>query len=650
MGAGQSIPSTLTRQKVFDLTRNTRATMDVLLDYMLKELTVRDFLALSNPSECKKYVIFLANTLYKHFYELQIEPTKDKKGIIAFRPVKELITPSKQDDSEKQTLCLTLAYFYTRIFQIYGALALTVLDDAKFMTESGFLPTTTDSIAKTLQPPGYRTFVTSGGNMLLKGGAISSQTLGKFNFLKPYLIDDKNDRNRFGTKYESKGETVGTVRFLPRVKMTTSTGVEIQTADEKRQKGVFYIAYKGATEYAELETIAAELSIEADTIKVTFENFSYKRKDGTTHIITLPSDILPQKILNISIKRPSTEERDVAIKSGIFGTIKYSIKGSSEPISNFYNNMFAKIIPYLKHLVENNNTSYTASSGIIISETGTTEELRLAKIVQNLTRIKPMGHCLARAMQLLKTYPIPNSDSVSYICKAKFFEHSVTTSDGTKIEASRSGIPQPGAPIDTSPGLAALSLLFYDTVLASTPKIIIGNKPYGPDKKSSEQRYVEFMKKMGTFFGDQKIDSQSITKETLKSGLSGIKNKRDTEICRGLPDTLTVPKNDVKNVYQIVNQLFQIQVRHAAECGKIIKLLFDINRDKSSGLYKISLSNNIIKKGFSEIERINYLTRDVLVKYYENCELTYLNGVKIVMSTSPEAIAARQKTQTPTPS
>jgi hypothetical protein len=114
--------------------------MDVILDYMLKEITVRDFLALSNPTECKKYVIFLANTLYKHFYELQITPVKDKKGIIAFRPIKDLVNPKGEDDIERQRLCLTLSYFYTRIFQIYGALALTVLDDAKFVGDTGLLP------------------------------------------------------------------------------------------------------------------------------------------------------------------------------------------------------------------------------------------------------------------------------------------------------------------------------------------------------------------------------------------------------------------------------------------------------------------------------------------------------------------------------
>ena len=193
--------------------------------------------------------------------------------------------------------------------------------------------------------------------------------------------------------------------------------------------------------------------------------------------------------------------------------------------------------------------------------------------------------------------------------------------------------------------MSALSQLFYDTVLVYTPKIAIGTKPYGPEGKSSFERYVEFMKKIGLLFGDKQFlpgQTEKEREDAVKKGLSGISNKRDSEICKGLPETLTVPKNAVKNVYQVVNQLFQIQVRHAAECGKIIKLLFDIKKEKDSGVYRISLSDNIIKKGFVEIERINYLSRDVLVKYYENCERTYLSGVSIVMSKSPEAIEARK--------
>lgn len=628
MGAGQSIPSTLSRQKVFDLTRDTRATMDVILDYMLKEITVRDFLALSNPTECKKYVIFLSNTLYKHFYELQITPVKNKKGVIAFRPVKDLINPKAEDDLEKQRLCLTLAYFYTRIFQIYGALALTIVDDAKFVGDSGLLPTTKVGEESILMPPGYKPYITG-------GGIPDSRKLMDFAFLYTFMNDESffppNEKG-FMTIYNEQENSKDEIRFQPGSK------------DGFIQRGFFNIGLKGAltTQYNKLACIT---SIKGDVIgelrKFTFGKLTYYKKDGTTDTIDLSSDIITTREIYIESKTVGVGKRKL-----------YSIKDSGKTIAQFFNEQLANVVAYIKKAREGSVQTYTSSSGVIISETGTAEELRLARIVQNLRNTKPLGHCMARAIQLLKTSPIPERDSVSYICKAKFFEQPVSTSNGT-IVVSRSGIPKSGQSLDTSPGMAALSQLFYDTVLVQTPKIAIGTKPYGSDNKSSLERYIEFMKKMGILFGDKQFfpgqtDNQS--KNSIKKGLSGISNKRDTEICKGLPETLTVPKNTVKNVYQVVNQLFQIQVRHAAECGKIIKLLFDIRKEKNSGLYRISLSDNIIKKGFVEIESINYLARDILVKYYENCERTYLSGVQIVMSTSPQATAARQTTQTPIPS
>jgi hypothetical protein len=94
---------------------------------------------------------------------------------------------------------------------------------------------------------------------------------------------------------------------------------------------------------------------------------------------------------------------------------------------------------------------------------------------------------------------------------------------------------------------------------------------------------------------------------------------------------ILVPASVTSNVYSIVNQLYRKQIEHSAKCGNIVKLLFNIQRDKSSGRYRISLSDNIIKKGFPEIERINYLARSLLIDYYKDCELTYLNGMKIVL-------------------
>jgi hypothetical protein len=90
-------------------------------------------------------------------------------------------------------------------------------------------------------------------------------------------------------------------------------------------------------------------------------------------------------------------------------------------------------------------------------------------------------------------------------------------------------------------------------------------------------------------------------------------------------------------VYQVVNKLLQIQVKHAAECGKIVKQLFNIQRDTGSTRFRISLSDNIIKKGFPEIQRINYLAREVLTNYYSNCETTYAQGMKMVLLASPNS-------------
>ena len=650
MGSGQSIPSTLSKEKVFELTRDTRGLMDVLLGYMLKEITVNDFLALSNPTECKKYVIFMANNLYKHFYELQIVPVKDKKGVIAFRPVKELINPPEDAENERQSLCLTLAYFYTRIFQIYGALALTVIDDSRVMMDSGIIPLYGDTTKKGLLPPGFRPYITSGGELssddTLIGGALTRDTLGNFIFLRSYLYDEYDRTRGYRTRYYGEGSNGGTIFFLPKIRNRDDDDPDYAANEidyTSRQKGSFSIGYSGIKRYSTLEC-SSKIDDNGDT-KIFFGKFTYYKKDSDVpEVIELNTEILP--------KTATIERRDAPRDYRTRDTYStYSVKrqfGNSLPINEFFNKTLSRVIAFLKRATVSDTSYGTTSSGTMVSEFGTAEELRLARIIQNLTKTKPLGHCLARAIQLLQTAPLRGTDAVSHICKAKFLEQMTTSSTGSKTVISRSGIPKPGTSLDTSPGLAALSQLFYDTVLIGTPRIIIGETQKPGQSKSSLQQYMEFMKTIGRLFGDDTFN-KPVSDETIKSGLKSITNRRDGELCRGINENLTIPANVVRNVYDVVNQLYQTQVRHAAECGKIVRLLFDIQRDKSSGRYRISLSDNIIKKGFPEIERVNYMARQLLVNYYSNCEMTYLKGMKIVLDSSPEAIEARRRHAPPAP-
>ena len=247
-------------------------------------------------------------------------------------------------------------------------------------------------------------------------------------------------------------------------------------------------------------------------------------------------------------------------------------------------------------------------------------------------------------MQLLQTLPLKGDQGVvSNICKAKFLQYTTTTASGVKTESSRSGIPEPGASLDTSPGMAALSQLFYDTISKGTPRVIIGTDPGpGPDRKTSLQLYLEFMKEMGILFEGEKEFLKKSDDDIVKTGLVGIRNKRDNDWCRGVTGDIILPANKAGNVYNFVNQLYKIQLKHAAECGKIIKLLFNIDRDKFSGRYKIALSDNIIKKGVPEIDRINFIARDLLIKYYTNCESTYLTGMSDILKIRAQGISNAQ--------
>ncbi len=637
MGAGQSVSSTLTREKVFELTKDTRGVMNILLDYMLKELTVRDFLALSNPTECKKYVLFMANNLYKYFYELEIVPTKDKRGVIAFRPVKELINPPEDDQIERQSLCLTLSYFYTRIFQIYGALALTLIDDAQYMIESGIIPRYGDTTKKGLLAPGYKPYTTQGGdtiqNSKQEGGLPNGRTLvldlGNFYFLHSYLSSERSSNKGFLTKYSGEGESDGIIYFdtEKRRRDVVSRRGFFEEEETQLQRGIFSIGYSGAKNYSYLEVFARSEGIGTGRIKFEFGKLSYIKK-GTTESLTVdvPSDIISQK--SFSVKSFKATDRS---------TTEYTISGSSSSINEYFNKIFEKVVPYVKRHAEGAKESTTPS------ETGTDEQLRLGRTIQNLVKTKPLGHCLARALQLLKTVPMKGEPGISNICRAKFFEQTITSSEtGTKKVVSRSGIPEPGSSLDTSPGLAALSQLFYDTVLVGSPKLVMGTKPGPGGGPSTTQQYISFMKTMARLFGDD-LDSIGAPKSNgalKEAGLKGIRDRRDKDLCGSVTGEIIVPASITGNVYDIVNQMYKMQVEHAAKAGQIFNMLFSIKRDKPTGRYIISLSENIIKKGFPEIERINFLARDVLVKYYSTCELKYLQGMKIILDTKKKSESA----------
>lgn len=614
MGAGPSVPSKLTRQDVYNLTKSTRDTMNVLLDYMLKEISIRDFYLLSNPSECKKYVLFLTNTLYKQFYELGIEVAKDRKGSLFFRPIKELVEVPESEKVERQSLCLILAYFYTRIFQIFGALALTLIDDANVMTSSGLLINSSTDNTRRLLAPGARPYVTMGGSAEIKGGA--GVDLGVFNFMRNYL-----DLNQYESTYGYQVISPGNDIYFKIGTKVIGSGYT---------PGTFTIFTRGAKQYFNLDiTVEPEdFKYSKVLVKLIYVRFT-KKGDTKVTRIDFPSDIAVRKV---HFERDTTP-----LPPGKYAD--YDVVGTDKSVGEYFQGVFSKLIPYVRALMEDDvgyissYTGYTSGKNgtktYLASDKDVAEELRLERTIHNLVRQKPLGHCIARALQLLNTVSLKGDSWESNICKANF----LVAKDGT----IRSGLVKPGDTLDMSPGMSALSQLFYDTVRYGLPKVTMSEQ--------SLVEYVEFMKRMAILYGDYKTPTGTRSDSDLaEKGLKGIKDKRDGELCKGqLGTTIRVPNEASKDIYQYVNMLYKIQLEHSKKAGAIFQLLFNAERDKSTGRFRITFNDNILKKGIPEINRINIAARKVLTEYYENCETTYLQGMGKVLE------ATRPKPMTPPP-
>jgi hypothetical protein len=612
-----------THGQAFTQTENTRYIMDKILNYMIKQLSVRDLLQMSNPSECKKYVLFKANSIYQYFYELRIFPTKDSKGILTFRKVDDLVNPKGEQEKEHQSLCLIVAYFYTRIFQIYGALALTLIDDMNAMTSSGImsLPLGTDARLRTPghyvqefnqgvggQSPyesvgGVGDFYNPVRDSRPEVARDTTYSLHHFKWIRSYLTSDYSSTLGFKTQFEGPSSNRGVV-YLKLGNDVKNSTPRLQT----RQDGTFYIGISGMNNNpATLEVYTRDSSLEG--IEVHTKTLSFTNQYG-------------EKITTDQFEKTFKVE-----SQQVNGKTTYVLKKDKSNISEYLNQYFSEITQYLKDAIKvrknASNSSRIAPSGRR-SEEGIASHLRLEKIIEELTKHKPLGRCIARALELLKNDPFSKEPGMSHICSATFAEN------------KRMGVVKPGAPLSDDPGLFALANLFYDTVTMGSPHLTIGEKEV--DGTTSMQQYIAFMTKLAKQYT---MDKGPRTADEYKKGLSSIVDSRDKELCSTTGD-ISLSRTTTAKVQEIVKSMFDAQVKHSSECFKIIKMLFNITYDKATGKpISIKLHDDLISKGFPELDRINRLARELLVNYYSNCEDKYREGMyHILLEKKAETNAA----------
>lgn len=134
MGASVSVSSIPTQGTILTKTQTTTYVMNHILEFILKNADISDIISLASDEGCKKWLVIAESKLkdvFKKFDILkkpgvQLPTDKDKQGSVYYQKISEL--EKSTESGLKSNYCKVLAFYYIRLFQIVGALALSIQD------------------------------------------------------------------------------------------------------------------------------------------------------------------------------------------------------------------------------------------------------------------------------------------------------------------------------------------------------------------------------------------------------------------------------------------------------------------------------------------------------------------------------------------
>jgi hypothetical protein len=566
MGASQSTasPLTLTRADALKATEQPRILVNRLFSFFADKFAQKDMLALANPARCSDYVFVMADALDRLFYEIRVEPGKDKKGVLLFRKAQELtqIDPQSADGQQRRLLCISIAFFYIRIFQIYASLALSVNDDALYGTGIGAAAAqAVGGPARAMVAPGLEGIYATGGTQY---GGVIDENIRKFAILKHYITRDLTRPS--GSFYFDR-----------------YPNIILNITKESKNLSIFKTSGGDGPVAITCNFMIRLSGLKDERRYLTFDKFSST-----------------EEIYNEKLKANGPIGYFV-IKSGEHS---YSTEKTNESVDD----LIFRVMATAREVAVGRRAPNKARIRVVgrpgteqQQEVGVPDGLKSSSLLARLRQVpKPLAHCIARSLQLinidaLSSARIPPEIRTS-ICKIKF-------------EASQGGVPDIGTAITSAPGISALQQLFFD-------KIGAAGKPTMSDDSAAS--YQTFVKKLAEQFGENP-SSPTIY-------LGSVINKMD-KACIGAPTKkdkiLTVKdSNSIRLAQQSVQTLWRLQIEHDKKVIEILSKLVVVTKVPGNGI-KIGLNPLILKTGNPGVAIIAKEARDLLVKYYSNCESAF---------------------------
>jgi hypothetical protein len=652
MGGAASKPR-ITRSQLLAATQDNRDFINKLFNAMMSELTPEDFLKLGRSQQCSQFVFMMADSIGSLFESIRVRPKKDKDtGVVYFQRITALTKPTTPARAqETRELCITIAYFYIRIFQIFGSLAMTVLDyqgagDALGVLRYGAAAAGSKPGGVRPQEPGRRV-------AFLYGGGLEEVDADE--------VEIEDEFEIRGVQRGGDGSTMPSTAELYVVSSLFEQGVPKQVAPGQikafyKMKGFDNVEYiprrtdPKTGKAQNLRVVVGDMTLygnmsltrlSARELKytVTLSNFIVgKLPDTTTAVLDGVNKKFKQFTDSFTIR--FDEDQWVLDKTGEPAVTKFA--GAFDVVENIARDLVSNpdqvyedlpsvpkaqrnAIKAKKAQVGYDGRGVAAAAGGEGDGRGDTFVLKplrqeyIVKVLKGLIGFKTVNFCVARALQLLDAntlaQPRPTS-GYSGVCMAKF-------------EPLPTSVPQVGQSITTVPGIQALDQLFYTkpAITAQDQHQVLLEDPAA---------YADFLSEMAGLFG-----TTDRAKE-LRSA-DEIKARKPCEQVVSNYLQITDPKT-IKEVVGVVNSMFSRELAHTRRVIEFFRTkMFVLKKRGGGGGVTVELHPRLLRGGIDEVNKLGAEARKMLIEYYKGCEEMYQEGARIMLRSGARLPRAEPK-------
>ena len=200
-------------------------TLNFILQEMFRRTDLADIYSLADPERCKRYIVVATDALESLFIKMQVYPNKTKDGTFYLQSIDGLLKAMPSDVRAKQReYCVELSFFFIRIFQIFGALFLSMYDSQLPVTDPT-VDTIRDSPAKGIaflnpkdflgfsSPPSKQTSWFGSGGELINGSSFYIDDRNSPYFILNYSLNRRPNSTDIQDMDFDSNELVGTARI-----------------------------------------------------------------------------------------------------------------------------------------------------------------------------------------------------------------------------------------------------------------------------------------------------------------------------------------------------------------------------------------------------------------------------------------------------